>query len=91
MAAKASDSARSLPHLGKEPFEKNYASSRTGAANQNDQNPAREPDDHRTRNTVLEEWPIVGIRGFGRVPGLGPLTGVFLRSASADEHRCGYE
>lgn len=47
MAAKASDSARSLPHLGKEPVEKNYASSRTGAANQNDQNPAREPDPHR--------------------------------------------
>ena len=73
MAAKASDSARSLPHLGKKPFEKNYASSRTGAANQNDQNPAREPDDHRTRNTVLEEWPIVGVRRFARCPSGGRL------------------
>ena len=31
-------------------------------------------DGHRTRNSVLEEWPIVGVRGFGRVPGWGRRT-----------------
>ena len=51
----------------------------------------RKPDDHRMRNSILEEWPIVEVRGFGRVPGWGPRTRVFLRSPSADEHRCGYE
>ena len=52
---------------------------------------ARKRDDHRTRNSILEEWPIVGVRGFGQMPGWGPLTGIFLRSPSADEHRFRYE
>jgi len=44
-------------------------------------------DDQRTRNSVLEEWPIVEVPGLGRMPESGPLTGVFLRSPSAGEHR----
>ena len=42
------------------------------------QRTARKRDDHRTRNSVLEEWPIVGIHGFGRVPGWGPAYGRIL-------------
>ena len=48
-------------------------------------------DLHRMRNSIREESPIVGSHDFGRVPGWGPLRGVFLRSSSADEHRFGYE
>ena len=35
----------------------------------------RKRDDHRTRNSILEKWPIVGVRGFGRVPGWAHVCG----------------
>jgi len=44
-------------------------------------------DAQRRRNSVLEEWPIVGVRGFSRVPESGPLTVSCLTFGEADRRR----